>query len=261
MGNGLRLVVVAHPRSGSNTLVEILRCHPDLTLLNEPFNENFSTWLPANPDYRARVADVTSLDQVVDGIVAAYSGFKLHTYQLDMELLAHLLSRQDLHVVFLRRRNLLEAVVSSFIAEQTGLWSAWDRDRDLERYYTDLVPAPLEDVRHLLNWTRDNVAEVADIVRAREDGRVLELSYEELYLADRAARRQQVESLWSHLGLSPCTNARVDRFLEKASFRMGGPATYGRLPNLAEIEAALGSDETGHISYAPPRIESPAVDA
>lgn len=27
------------------------------------------------------------------------------------------------------------------------------------------------------------------------------------------------------------------------------PATYGRLPNLAEIEATLGNDETGHIGY------------
>ena len=160
--------------------------------------------------------------------------------------------------LFLRRRNLLEAVVSNFIAEQTGLWSAWDRD--LQTYYTDLVPPPLEDVRNLLTWPRDNLAEVADILRAREDGRALELSYEELFLADRATRWQQVESLWAHLGLSLCTDPRVGRFLENASFRMGGPATYGRLPNLAEIEAILGSDETGHIGYAP-RIESPAVDA
>ncbi len=85
--------------------------------------------------------------------------------------------------LFLRRRNLLEAVVSNFIAEQTGLWSAWDRD--LETYYTDLVPPPLEDVRNLLTWPRDNLAEVADILRAREDGRALELPYEELFLADR----------------------------------------------------------------------------
>ncbi len=260
MGDGPRLVVVAHPRSGSNTVVEMLRCHPDLTILNEPFNEDFSTWLPANPDYLAQVTDVASLDQVVDGILVAYSGFKLHTYQLDMELLAHLLSRRDLHVVFLRRRNLLEAVVSSFIAEQTGLWSAWDRDRDLEAYYTDLVPAPLEDVRNLLTWTRDNLAEVAAVLRARDDGRAIELFYEELFLADRATRWQQLGSLWSHLGLSPCTDPRVGRFLENATFRMGGRATYGRLPNLAEIEATLGSDETGHIGYAP-RIENPDVDA
>lgn len=120
MSDRPRLVVVAHPRSGSNTLVEVLRCHPSLSILNEPFNENFATWLPANPDYVARVTDVASLEQVVDGILAGYSGFKLHTYQLDMGLLAHLLSRRDLHVIFLRRRNPLEAVVSSFIAEQTG---------------------------------------------------------------------------------------------------------------------------------------------
>jgi hypothetical protein len=29
-------------------------------------------------------------------------------------------------------------------------------------------------------------------------------------------------------------------------------ATHGRLPNLAEIEATFGSDETGHIGYLTP---------
>jgi hypothetical protein len=87
----------------------------------------------------------------------------------------------------------------------------------------------------------------------------LELFYEELLLADRATRWQQVESLWSHLGVSPCTDRRVGRFFENALFLTGGPATYGRLPNVAEIEATLGSDETGHIGYAP-RIEGLAVD-
>jgi hypothetical protein len=60
----------------------------------------------------------------------------LHTYQLDSKLLARLLLRQDLYIAFLRRRNLLEAVVSNLIAEQTRLSSVWDRDRDLEAYYT-----------------------------------------------------------------------------------------------------------------------------
>src|SRR5215475_483863 len=146
MRDAPKLVVVAHPRSGSNSLVEILDSHPELILLNEPFNENFSSWLPGNPDYRARITDVASLDQVVDGILADYSGFKVHTYQLETELLAHLLCRRDLYVVFLRRRNLLEAVVSNLIAEQTGLWAAWDRDRPLEDYYTDLGPLSMEDV-------------------------------------------------------------------------------------------------------------------
>ena len=260
MIGGPRVVVAAHPRSGSNSLVEILDSHPELTLLDEPFNENFSSWLPANPDYLARITDVTSLDRVVDGILTDYSGFKVHTYQLEMELLAHLLCRRDLYVVVLRRRNLLEAVVSNLIAEQTGLWAAWDRDRALEDYYTGLGPLPMEDVREKLRWTRENIAEVAAILRTRSDGQVLELCYEDLFLGERSTRWRLVGSLWAHLGLPPCENPRVGRFLENASFRMGKPATYGHLPNLAEIEAAFGNDETGHIGYLAP-VNDPAAGA
>lgn len=260
MSDGPKLLVVAHPRSGSNSLVEILDCHPELTLLDEPFNENFSSWLPANPDYRARITGVTSLDRVVDGILADYSGFKVHTYQLETELLARLLCRRDLYVVFLRRRNLLEAVVSGLIAEQTGLWAAWDRDRALEDYYTDLAPLPVENVRDKLRQTRENLAEVAAILRTRSDGRVLELCYEDLFLGERSTRWRLAGSLWAHLGLPPCENPRVGRFLENASFRMGKPATYGRLPNLAEIEGTFGNDETGHISYLAP-VNGPAAEA
>ncbi len=91
MGNGLRLVVVAHPRSGSNTLVESLDCHPDLTLLNEPFNENFSTWLPANPDYRAGSPTSPPSTRWSMASSPLTPGSSCITYQLDMELLAHLL--------------------------------------------------------------------------------------------------------------------------------------------------------------------------
>jgi hypothetical protein len=255
-----RVVVVAHPRSGSNSLVGILDCHPELTLLNEPFNENFSSWLPTNPDYRARITDVTSLDRVVDGILADYSGFKVHSYQLETDLLAHLLCRRDLCVVFLRRRNLLEAVVSNLIAEQTGLWAAWDRDRALEDYYTGLDALPVEDVRDKLRQTRENLAEVAAILHTRRDGRVLELCYEDLFLGERSTRWRLAESLWAHLGVPPCENPRLARFLENASFRMGKSATYGHLPNLAEIEATFGNDETGHISYLAP-VNGPAAEA
>jgi hypothetical protein len=60
--------------------------------------------------------------------------------------------------------------------------------------------------------------------------------------------------------LPQCEDPRVGRFLENASFRMGKPGTYGRLPNLAEIEATLGHDETGHIGYLAP-VNGPATGA
>jgi hypothetical protein len=261
VSDGPRLVVVAHPRSGSSSLVEILDCHPALTLLlDEPFNEDFSSWHPANPDYLSQLAGVTSLDRVVDGILAEYSGFKVHSYQLEPELLGHLLCRRDLYIVYLRRRNLLEAAVSGLIAEQTGLWAAGDRDRPLEDYYTGLDPLPAQDVRDRLRQIRENLAEVAAILRTRSDGRVLELCYEDLFLAEQSTRWRLARSLWAHLGLPPCENPRVGHLLEDASYRMGKPATYGRLPGLAQIEAAFGNDENGHISYLAPATD-PAAKA
>ena len=129
---------------------------------------------------------MTSLDRVVDGILADYSGFKVHGYQLETELLARLLCRRDLYVVFLRRRDLLETVVSGLTAEQTGLWAAWDRDRPLEDYYTGLTALPVEDVRDKLRQARENLAEVTAILRTSGDRRVLELCYEDLFLGQRS---------------------------------------------------------------------------
>ena len=78
---------------------------------------------------------------------------------------------------------------------------------------------------------------------------LLEAVVSNLILGDRSTRWRLVESLWSHLGLPPCEKPRVGCFLENASFRMGRSATYGRLLNLAEIEATPGNDETGHIGF------------
>ena len=159
---------------------------------------------------------------------------------------------RTLYIVFLRRRNLLAATVSGLIAEQTGLWAAWDRDRALQDYYTDLAPLPVQDVREKLRQIKENIAEMAAILSTRSDGRVLELYYEDLFLSQQSTRWRLVESLYSHLGLPPCENPRIGHFLENAAFRMGQPATYGRLPNLAEIEATFGNDDTGHIGYLAP---------
>ena len=133
--------------SGSNSLVEILQCHPSLQILNEPFNENFHTWEPGNPNYRDRVHDIDSLDGVLAEILAAYSGIKVLSYQLTPELLDHLVLRPDLHVIVLRRRNLLAAAVSNLVALQTNLWKTWDAERRLEEYYQQLEPLDIDDVR------------------------------------------------------------------------------------------------------------------
>jgi hypothetical protein len=243
----LKLVVVAHARSGSNSLVEILDAHPDVSILNEPFNDGFPGWREGNPDYRSRVSDAASLDVVVDEIFEAYTGIKVLGYQLDPELLEHLLLRPDVHVISLRRRNLLEASVSHGIAMQTTLWRR-DDGATSDRYRS-LEPIPMEQVREVMGWMQRDIDLVGAFLARRADGRVLHVVYEDVYLVSPEEQRRWLDSLWTHLGVGACDVALVARHLDPASAQMASAHTYGMLPNAEEIDDALGSDETGRLTW------------
>ena len=260
MSDGPRLVVVAHPRSGSNALVEILRCHPDLTLLNEPFNENFSSWLPANPDYRAQSPTSPPSTRWSTASWPITPGSSCTPTNSTWSCWPICCPGRTCTSCSYAGATCWRRWCRASSPSRPGYGARGDRERDLEAYYTDLAPLPVENVRELLRWTLEDLADVAAVLRARGDGRAMELFYEDMFLANRTTRWRLVESLWSHLGLPPCANPRVGGFLDNASFRMGGPATYGRLPNLAGIEAALGNDDTGHIGYLA-RVERPAAEA
>lgn len=243
------LVVVAHARSGSNCLVEMLNLALPRPVLNEPFNESFTTWSPTNPDFLARVIDLASLSHVVDDILSKWSGLKILSYQLDLPLLEHLVLRPDVDVIFLRRQNLLETAVSNLIALQTALWKTWDAEGDLERRYESLKPIPIEEIRAHIEWTNARLDDISSILASRTDGRVLRLIYEDLYLTTASEQAEMLGRLWAHLGVPPPTSPRLGYYLDPAEVRMAGPSTYGRLPNIAEINAECGSDETGWLSY------------
>jgi LPS sulfotransferase NodH len=239
------VVVIAHARSGSNCLVELISLALPRPLLNEPFNERHHLWGPQNVDWLSRVHDPASLDLVLDEIFGSWAGLKVLGYQLPPPLLAHLLHRDDVRVVRLRRRNLLEAAVSCLVALQVNLWKTWDHDGPLEERYRALTSLSLDATRDQLDALRHEAATFDEILDRRR-GPTLRLGYEELYLSDTDA---SLTSLWSFLGVDAPTDARVAYYLDPAEVQMGGPDTYGRVPNIAEIEAALGSDDVGHLTY------------
>lgn len=243
------LVLVAHARSGSNSLVELLNLGLPQPILNEPFNENFISWSSDNPNYRDRVLGIRSLDQVVDEILSEWSGLKVLSYQLDLPLLRHLVLRSDIDVIFLRRRNVLETAVSNLIALQTNLWKTWDADGPIATRYEQLEPLPVDEVRGMVDWTRTRLEEVEEILQARTDGRFLKVVYEDLYLAHSVDQATVLDRLWAHLGVPRPTSARVSYYLDPGEVQMAATSTYGKLPNIAEINAACGSDETGWITY------------
>jgi len=243
-----RLILLAWPRSGSSSLWQILRAHPDLLLLaDEPFNESFTEWAPGNPDYLARITDIESLDLVLDELFGSYRGIKVLTYQLDEEQLTHLVLRRDLRVIYISRRNLLQIAVSDRIAKQTRVFNRWDVHPHVpvEDRYNSLTPLDLDDLRSYVHDLASHLAWIETVLNLRGDAHTLRLHYEDLYFANRQAQRAQLAVLWSFLGLAPLNVPEVDYYLNPQTAKLGATNTYGRLPNAAEIDAALGGDDTG----------------
>jgi hypothetical protein len=105
------------------------------------------------------------------------------------------------------------------------------RARPLEDYYTGLGPLLAEDVLDKLRQIRENLAEGSHPPHPQRRG-VLELCYEDLFLAERSTRWRLAGSLWAH----PLACRRV---------RAPGSAASRGMPR----SAAFGNDENGHISY------------
>jgi LPS sulfotransferase NodH len=245
MRSDLRIVLFAHPRSGSSSLCRILDLHPEVRMLEEPFHEQFASWTPGAKNYRDHVVDAASLDAQLDEIFQSYNGLKVHDYQLPPALAVRLLQRPDCTIIFLRRRNLLQSVVSVQLALQTRLWKTWDMTEPLAEYYRDLAPLDLDDIQRHMVGLKEQMDFFAAALEQRPDGRAISLSYEELYFAPPAQREERLRALWHALGLDPLDPALAQQYLRPEQARLNSPATYALLPNADEIQRRCGSDETG----------------
>ena len=250
MNRSLRLLFLAHPRSGSSSLYEILQSHPDLNILEEPFNENFTCRDADNKNYRELVHDIPSLEAQVEEIFSTHNGIKILDYQLPAELIVHLLRRPDCKIIFLRRRNLLQSVVSVLIAQQTQLWQKWEMTTPLDEHYRDLQPLDIQDIQQHVKSTKQRLDFFESVIDERPGNDAVKLTYEELYFSEAPQQERQIGAIWNLLKIAPLELERYRRYLQPETARINSPATYALLPNANEIEDACGSDVTGHLLVA-----------
>ena len=247
MDRNFHVILFAHPRSGSSSLFEILQSHPELDILEEPFNESFTRWDTANKDYRERVHDIPSLEAQVSEIFTAWNGIKILDYQLPADLAAHLLRRPDCKIIFLRRRNLLQSVVSVLIAEQTKLWKKWEMTMPLEEYYRNLQPLDIQDIQRRVADLKQRLDFFESVVDERSKNDAIKLMYEELYFSDPAQQKRQIAAIWSLLEIAPLELEQHQYYLQPEAAKINSAATYALLPNANEIENVCGNDVTGRL--------------
>ena len=251
MDRNVRVLFFAHPRSGSSSLYEILQSHPELNILEEPFNENFMQWDVTNKNYCELVHDIPSLEAQVSEIFATHNGIKILDYQLPTDLTVNLLRRTDCKIIFLRRKNVLQSVVSVLIAEQTRLWKKWEMTKPLEEYYRGLQPLDITDVRQRVAELQQRLDFFESVVDERSENDMIKLTYEELYLSEASQQEGQIAAIWELLHIAPLELERYWRYLEPETARINSPATYAFLPNAGDIENACGNDLTGRLLASP----------
>jgi hypothetical protein len=250
MKTGERVLVFAHPRSGSTNICRILQLHPDVNVCEEPFNSGYTGWARGNKNYVELVHDVASLDEQLEDIFTTYNGLKLLDDQLPDDLVTHLLLRPDFRVVFLRRQNLLQATVSLMIAGQTHVWHRWDRTEPLNGFYASLAPLDVDYVRRCMAEDLEHMALCESVVDRRPDDRVLKLVYEDVYFVTRDEQTALLDSLWTFLEVPAIVSERLDYYLRPEMTKLNSEATYRLLPNADEVNEACGSDLTGWLFAA-----------
>lgn len=245
MQSKVQVLLFAHPRSGSSSLYQILQLHPQLHLLEEPFNEGFTTWNPQAKNYRDLAVDIPSLDAQVADILVTYNGLKMLDYQLPDPLAVHLLQRADWTVIFLRRRNLLQAVVSVLIAQQTTVWKTWDIQQPLEVYYQNLQPLSITDIQQRVTDLKLHMDQLEAVVDQRPPAATIKLVYEDLYFAPAPQREAQITALWQALKLNPLPHEPLQPYLQPEQAKVNSATTYALLPNAQEIHERCGNAVTG----------------
>ena len=239
------VLLFAHPRSGSSSLYQILQLHPDLNIVEEPFNEHFPDWHPDNKNYLSLIVDIPSLDGQVAEIFRAYNGLKFLDYQLPDELAVHLLRRWDCKIIFLRRRNLLQSVVSVLISEQTHLWKKWEMTQPLEAYYRNLRPLDIAEIQGRIRYLKEHLDFFESVLDGRSARDVIKLTYEELYFPSSQPPSRLIEEIWKRLEIPALAPQIYGHYLQPAFAKINSVETYAFLPNADEIEQHCGNDETG----------------
>jgi LPS sulfotransferase NodH len=238
-------ILFAHARSGSNNLAACLNAHPAVRVAEEPFHEKYSVWHPGQRNYNQFIVDIPTLLESLHEIFSTYNGIKILDYQLSEALYTHLLRMPDYRLIFLRRRNLLEAVVSGLIAEQTAVWRASDLQAGNRESYSRLTPLPIKDVRDRLNYAREIQDYYRRIALERHPTSTLFVDYEDLYTTDVSHNLAILSEICAFVGISPPNSDAVDEYINPKRARISNMVRYDALPNFTEINQALGSDTTG----------------
>jgi len=251
--------------------MKMLNCHPGIRCLREPFNPNL--W---GDTYNGRVHDLASLDSAVAAIWHDYNGIK-HVWDWsgfpftlqrlapvsdlmtgkpeDMTFNLRMTAQQHTQVIFLTRRNQLQRLISYEIGKQTNVWH---REREyttkagIDATALKLNPLDPAYLRLRIHQAQAATELVRSALRANRTPS-WELSYEDIFAPGPAlpGGLSRVNETLEFLGAGPLREGAslswAKGLLNPVVHKVNSELTYRMVPNIEEVEAMCGNDETGHV--------------
>ena len=240
-------------RCGTTTVARVLDCHPHIRCSLEPFN-------PCN--FGGKYHDIAmragTVAPAVHLLRREYNCLKhvwdphlgwpfLRRHSLNDELLSHVET-----VISVRRRNLLRQVVSKYIALHLDFWIGTKEEFRSRIEHTELpalnAAVIAAELRLLQRALLDRDRNVHDLSINK-----ITLYYEDLFETppDVAAKLSIINRLVARLGFEPKWDRSFVRssthYLDNAIFKWASNEIYDRIPGSREIDALLGSNETGRL--------------
>lgn len=243
--NDKKILLFAHPRSGSTTLMNVLNVHKDINIMHEPFNEERENWYEDNKNYLNETKTIEDLDRVLEEIHEKHNGFKHLSYQLPEDLTEHLLTKKGYSVIFQQRKNHLQGMVSAFIAEQTNIWQSEDVGKHKEP--SSLKSLDIGKIKKEIEYLKHDLALFKNMLQ-KAGTPLFEISYEDFLVEGEEDKLRKLEEVFSFLDLEfPNDEVEEIKRLISPKRKIANDNIYNLVPNIQEIEKELGSEEDGFL--------------
>lgn len=226
-----KFVIFASPRTGSTSLAKVLAESIDVKMVIEPFHENYSIWNPGEPNYHKIITSPETMNQALNEIFGKFSAIKVLDYQFPQDIYEALLSRKELKILFLRRKNLLDGAISTAVAHQTSQW----HKQDDQTVYGNLKPI---DVQEIKDWM-ENVSKMNKtydkFLKENRTGDYLELFYEDLYSDNFDNNKQNLQQICSFLDISMPSDEEINKYMTPSEAKINYQDIYRKIPNYEEL--------------------------
>lgn len=253
-----RVVIFGHARSGSTALFWALHMHPLMQMILEPFHESRETWAGSHKNYRKNIASADDLKNALNEIYRNHTGFKTLCYQLPRKLNEILLSetREQDRIIFIHRKNVLQAAVSLWISLQSNLWNVVEAIPEIgdngamhnalkQHHFGPIDPQLL--VQSMVVFKRTKIHYQNFLFENKK--MFLTVAYEELFLESQPERQRQIKKVYDFLGLFVPQREALKKIedLFTPKHKMNNVNTYRLIPNIDVIEKMLGNAENGYL--------------